>query len=209
VPAETPYSLPKPNSQRYFGGVTKQSKAVTEFLNSATGGDKVIPGALDFSPALLDYYAGYFTGGLGKSVGQATNSIATLAEGSIPKASEIPAFSRFMGEKSDWTDYSNYTQNLRPAILLAEKRVEMATEARNTQLVGEIRKESRAQLSMVEQIKATDKQLNALRRLENDVKLNNQLTDEQKASKLEDLRGKRQLAMTRVLKTANDKNLLP
>lgn len=58
-------AAPPPDSQRYFPNARYISKEAADALNSITGGDHVVPGAIDVSPETLDYMYDYFTGGAG------------------------------------------------------------------------------------------------------------------------------------------------
>jgi hypothetical protein len=207
IPNEAPYGLQKPMSQRYFGSTTGQSKEITALLNELTGGDLVKSGALDISPAHLDYFASYLTGGLGRTLGQSTDSVYKLAEGIVPDAKDAPVLNRFVGEKNDWYDFSRYLA-LRETVLTVEKQLKTYTELKDAKHVAEIRAESPKIISLIPEISRADKQLNALRRMESDVKKNNQMTSEAKQTKLQLLMDKRNQILQKALLSANNKKLL-
>jgi hypothetical protein len=65
MPDQPQFGPPLPDNQRYWNSVRPQWKAVTDFLNTHTGGDKVVPGAVDVSPETLQYLFGTGTGAAG------------------------------------------------------------------------------------------------------------------------------------------------
>ncbi len=58
----------KPDSQRFWPSATGVSRAVTDWLNRATGGDEFKGGAIDLSPETLDHWGAFLSGGLGKTL---------------------------------------------------------------------------------------------------------------------------------------------
>ena len=54
-----------PPHQQYFNSVSGSSKAVTKFLNDATGGTDVRPGDISINPELIDHYVSFIGGGTG------------------------------------------------------------------------------------------------------------------------------------------------
>jgi hypothetical protein len=65
MPDQPEHGTKLPNAQRYWGNVSPHWKSVTDFLTSASGGDKVVPGKIDVSPEVLEYLFGQVTGSAG------------------------------------------------------------------------------------------------------------------------------------------------
>lgn len=88
----------KPNSQQSFRTDTAASKAVTEELNSLTGGDRYRPGAIDLHPGSLDHVMGSITGGVGKFFKNIVDTLINGWNGQPWEASKTPILRRFVGK---------------------------------------------------------------------------------------------------------------
>ena len=97
VPTQNPFGPPKPDSQLARRDTSAFAKATAEFLNSVTGGDEVKPGKIDVSPATIDHYVGWATGGLGRTLKQASELPGKLAAKDVAPQ-DVPIASRFVGE---------------------------------------------------------------------------------------------------------------
>lgn len=65
MPDQNQFGPEKPENQRYWNNVSPIAKGVTDTLNTATGGDEVMPGTIDLSPEVLEYMFGQVTGAAG------------------------------------------------------------------------------------------------------------------------------------------------
>lgn len=109
MPNQSPYGPEEPDNQRYFNSVGPHWRAITDFFNTATGGDEVVPGAIDVSPETLEYLAGTVVG----SAGGFLDRIATLVgkgfdEGEEVTANDIPLARKVVGGKPSWVDKASY-----------------------------------------------------------------------------------------------------
>jgi hypothetical protein len=86
----------KPDSERFYKSASKGAVKIAQALNKGTGGDSVTPGMIDVSPESLEHVYEFFTGGLGRFVGQAVNAGAKVASGETPSAREVPFARRFV-----------------------------------------------------------------------------------------------------------------
>lgn len=105
MPEQPQWGEKKPDSQRYFKSVRKPTKAFTDWLNSITGGDEEISGAVDVSPETLDHFIDFAGSGLGKFI---TNTMTTagtvIGKGELPPMDKIPFVRQMIKEPDDWTD---------------------------------------------------------------------------------------------------------
>jgi hypothetical protein len=60
---------PAPLSAQPWRSTSSTSEWIARNVNDWTGGDSVVPGAVDMSPQVIDYLAGYATGGAGRFYG--------------------------------------------------------------------------------------------------------------------------------------------
>ncbi len=103
MPNEQPYGPPDPDNQRYFGSVGAHWKAITDFLNETTGGDEVVPGAIDVSPETLEYLSGTVLGAAGAFADRLASIPSKLVEGDL-EVNDVPFARKVMGKKSAWQD---------------------------------------------------------------------------------------------------------
>lgn len=104
-PEQPQYGAKKPESQMFWGSVSPASKTVTDFLNEATGGDKVRAGKIDVSPEALDYLFGVATGAAGTFYGRGISALIKLADPDAELTpNEIPVYRKLVGEKPAWYD---------------------------------------------------------------------------------------------------------
>lgn len=109
MPNQSPYGPEEPDNQRYFNSVGPHWRAITDFFNTASGGDEVMPGAIDVSPETLEYLAGTVVG----SAGGFLDRIATLVgkgfdESEEVSANDIPLTRKVVGGKPSWVDKASY-----------------------------------------------------------------------------------------------------
>lgn len=97
VPEQNPFGPPKPDSQLSRRDTSVYAKAIAQFLNVATGGDEVSSGKVDVSPATLDHYIDWATGGVGRFITKATQLPFRVAGDDLPP-NTIPIVNRFIGE---------------------------------------------------------------------------------------------------------------
>lgn len=109
MPDQPAYGPQEPDSQRYWGSVGPHWRAITDALNEATGGDDVVPGAVDVSPETLEYLAGTAVGSAG---GFLDRMASLVSKGFDPDAevtaNDIPLARKVTGAKPAWYDKSAY-----------------------------------------------------------------------------------------------------
>lgn len=99
------YDANVPDSQRYFGGVSPWAKGLTEWLNSATGGNAAKAGAIDINPEHLDFWLKFVTGGVGSTV----TGLGQLA-GDEPSLDRTPIVKAFYGNEPDYYISSRFRE---------------------------------------------------------------------------------------------------
>lgn len=108
-PEQNPFEPDVTPSSNYYNGVPGWAKSVAKGLNSATGGDDVLPGAVSVSPEVVDYAAGFLIGGAGRFV----KDISTIAMSPFDPEAEIelrdiPFAKQVAASKSSSVDKSRY-----------------------------------------------------------------------------------------------------
>ena len=157
MPEENKFAdVPTPDSQRYWKNVRPSSKAFAEWANSITGGDKVEKGKVDVSPETMDLIIDTYTGGLGKFVEGMAGLPKTLSKDEID-VRKIPIARRFVGTTNKNKGRSDYYDNVQE-VKMIEKKIKTYPERRR-----EFMKDPRFRLT--EQLKSTERQINALRKI--------------------------------------------
>jgi hypothetical protein len=104
-----PQEFPGPHgseTQRYYNSVSPIWREVSAGLGTATGGDRVRPGAVDISPNVLSYMFGTYTGGAGQFLDRSAGLAAKIGEGDAIGPNDIPMVRALAGSKSSWVDKS-------------------------------------------------------------------------------------------------------
>jgi hypothetical protein len=94
----------KPDSQLARRDTSAAAKAVAEWVNDVTGGNKHRPGGVDVSPITLDHWVDFAVGGAGRAAEKA----ARTATGNARGPQDVPVVSRFAGSRS--TDSVRYQE---------------------------------------------------------------------------------------------------
>lgn len=87
----------QPGHQRAKDSASSFSMGVSKALNRITGGDEFIPGAISWSPDQIDYVIGTLTGGLGRELMKAQQTVTAPILGNDLPLHRVPVVSRFVG----------------------------------------------------------------------------------------------------------------
>lgn len=130
MPEPSPYGPPVPDSQRFWPSVPPYLRALTDAMNSGTGGDRVEAGLVDVSPETLQYLLNTATGSAGATITRMSGAIGKAIDGD-PETSvelnDIPVLRRVVGAKPSWYDRAAFYARLRSV----QDTVAMAREYRN------------------------------------------------------------------------------
>lgn len=114
VPDQPKFGPAKPQSQLARRDTGPMAKAAAEFLNRATGGDEVTSGKVDVSPALIEHFIGWASGGVGRTLLKTYELPAQIAKGDVPP-NKVPIVSRFVGEEPRGTNAREFYDVLKNA----------------------------------------------------------------------------------------------
>jgi hypothetical protein len=89
---------PTPGYSRSKETASYISKAMAKFLNAATGGTDYTPGGASPTPDQIDYLIGQLTGGVGRELLKAEQSITSQFTGEELPIYKVPLVGRFVGD---------------------------------------------------------------------------------------------------------------
>jgi hypothetical protein len=105
---------PTPGFTRTKDTASGMGKAVSYYLNAATGGNKYQPGFWSPTPDQVDYLTGQLTGGVGREALKAWQTGASLVTGEELPAHKVPLAGRFYGQADDKSAVSTrFYENLK------------------------------------------------------------------------------------------------
>jgi hypothetical protein len=148
MPDKEQFGKEKPDAERYFRTVSPLSRAITDFLAHHTGGDKVRPGIIDWSPETLDFIVDFLGAGVGKLVSDTANTLARAATGEDIEPSKVPLVRQFYFQHEGYVGTQQY-YDMRKAVTLTYDELKQAVEDGNHDLAARIRKDYAADLRMV------------------------------------------------------------
>jgi hypothetical protein len=115
MPDQTPFGPTVPDSQRFWPSVPPYWRALTDAMNTGTGGDAVQPGAVDVSPETLDYMAQYVTGAAGATIMRMGSAINKAVDGDPDtniEFNDVPVLRTMIGAKPSWYDRAAFYTRL-------------------------------------------------------------------------------------------------
>ena len=109
MPEQNPFDSAEPDHRRYFGSVAPHWRAITDFLNTASGGDDIEAGAVSVSPETLEYLAGTVVGAAGAFVDRTAAVPGKLADPDFDfSTSDVPFARKVVGDPPRWFDKGAY-----------------------------------------------------------------------------------------------------
>jgi len=131
---------PTPGYLRTKETATPWNKAITKFLNYATGGTEFKQGAFSPTPDQFDYLVGVVFGGLGREISKGAQSVGAAISGEELPTYKIPLVSRFYGNTNEAASVaSKFYENIKN---LNEHAAEIKGRRESRQDVGEYVKDN-------------------------------------------------------------------
>jgi hypothetical protein len=105
---------PTPGYTRAKDTASFFGKKISEFLNWSTGGTKYAPGLLSPTPDQIDYLIGQATGGVGRELLKAQQTVSSVITGEELPEHKIPLTGRFYGNvKSGASQANKFYENIK------------------------------------------------------------------------------------------------
>jgi hypothetical protein len=154
--------LPAPEYTMHWSSSRQASNAIAQWLNDASGGNAVRPGAINVSPEWIDLVYDTLTGGAGKTAANAMDMVNRLATGEDMAVENIPFVRRVTGYNSEYgvkTRYYEWSKGVGYA----------KSEAKNLKGYELTEAKTNPEYQMIPAFKAAEKQLAGMRKLRNEM----------------------------------------
>lgn len=161
-PTQLPWGVQKPESELYFKGVSPTARSLAKFLNEATGGDSVQPGAIDVSPETLEHLTKTLAGGAGATASRIATIIDKAFSGEEIELEDVPVARRFFQPTNPYKSVALYRENIL-RIETLEKRVKTLREEGKREQAREVQKDNAALYRLRSRADSTDKMVRKLR----------------------------------------------
>jgi hypothetical protein len=187
-----------PESQRYWSTTNPSAIWVAQNINSLTGGTSAIPGFIDLSPDVMNFWLEFATGGVGRFVQRTAElPIRVFDEGLDEEIyREIPFVRKIIGSVSSREDYGRYIEK-RDEILLAGEELKEAVDNRDRERALAARERFAEELRYLPRVRAVDNAIRKVNRQMNQVRDNRNLSDERRREIMDRLDERKQLLISR------------
>ncbi len=166
LPDANPFEPTPPDAQRYFGSVSPYLREITDLLTAASGGDEVLPGAIDVSPETLEYMMGVTLGAAGSTASRTLGFVQKLFSNDPDvemSTNDWPMARKVVGSVPPWYDKSAFYDRIQQ-VELAYDRAKQYAAGENREGFDALVEAERSTLSMVGAAKAARTQLRLIRK---------------------------------------------
>lgn len=161
-PEQSPYDVPKPDSQLAWQSVSEPADWVAKKLNEWTGGSEVEQGLADVSPETLDHFVEFTTGGAGTFFRRVFDGAVKIAQGEEFQWKEVPFVRRLIEGENEWWGRQRYNE-LNQSLRLMETQYRFYTKEKRSEDADRIINQDPALWAMYPAIKNAEKKLKKLR----------------------------------------------
>jgi hypothetical protein len=187
-----------PDSQRYWSTTNPSAIWVAQNINSLTGGTSAIPGFIDASPDVLNFWLEFATGGVGRFVQRTAElPFRVYDEGLNDELyREVPFVRKIIGNVSTREDYGRYIEK-RNAILLAGDEIKEAIDNQDRERALAAREKFSEELRYLPRVRAIDNAIRQVNKQMNSLRDNRNMADEQKKAIMDRLDERKQALILR------------
>jgi len=154
-------------------------------MNDWTGGDKVVPGAVDIHPDSLEYLWGFATGGLGRFVVQGAQTTRSAVDGEFePK--KTPWVRSFYGQIDDQSQKTDYYTKREPVQWVEGKLKEYA-DGGDVEAHKKLAADYPAEVEAIPTFKMVEKQRRKINKERRALEANTKISSTERQAKLDKL----------------------
>lgn len=189
APENNPFTLPKPDSKRYWNSVSDVSRVITDQINRLTGGNEVRPGAIDVSPETLDHLFDFIGGAMSTTSARVIKFPIRALQGDLT-FNDVPFGRKVIEGRNLYFDRNRYREIQRAALTALEER-ESLIASRQPERAARASAKYRIDLLMVGNrdatgtIKWSESRLTKLRKARRAIEANRSIGAAEKRARLE------------------------
>ena len=166
------FGTQKPDSSLAKRSTHEAYKAISSWLNEATGGSYYRSGVIDINPEVLKYFVDFSTGAAGTFAARTFNALDKSVSGEDLKSREIPFYRKLNGETNDdWSDQSNFYDRANEIKQVFDEYKSLKASDRKI-----FKQKYNSSIALVSQVKATEKILRNLRKRYKAIEANNTIS---------------------------------
>ena len=194
-----PFGTQKPDSAMVKKNTKEHWIAITDFLNSATGGSSYQSGYLDISPDTLNHLFDFTFGGAGQFVGRTANVIEKVTAGEKVEKRDIPFVRKTGGEVTSYPDTNRFYDR-------GNKIKQIHDEYKSLKGREKLlfRQKNLADIKMRKMVAATEKRLKALRKTRKKVEASTRMAETDRRARLEKVKVQMKASVDRFNKLYNE-----
>jgi hypothetical protein len=154
------FGTQKPDSSLSKKSTPEGYKAISSWLNEATGGSYYKSGKVDISPEVFKYFVDFGTGAAGSFIVRSAGATNKLAKGEDFDDKDIPFFRKISGQTNDnWEDQSRFYDRGNKIKQVVDEYKSLSGQDKQ-----KFKAENQSKLLMVNRVKVTEKLLVAMRK---------------------------------------------
>jgi hypothetical protein len=187
-----------PESQRYWSTTNPSAIWVAQNINSLTGGTSAIPGFIDVSPDVLNFWLETATGAAGKFVQRTVELPFRVYEEGLSQeiVRDIPFVRKIIGSVSEREDLGRFIDK-RDEIFLAGKELKEAIDNGDRERALAARERFAEELRYLPRVRAINNAIGQVNRQMSQVRDNRNLSDEQRRAIMDRLDERKQMLIAR------------
>lgn len=187
-----------PESQRYWSTTNPSAIWVAQNINSLTGGTSAIPGFIDLSPDVLNFWLEFATGGVGRFVQRTAELPVRVYDEGLDEEiyREVPFVRKIIGSVSTREDYGRYIEK-RNEILLAGEELKEAIDNQDRERALAARERFAEELRYLPRVRAIDNAIRQVNRQMNRLRDNRTMPEAQKRAIMDRLDERKQMLISR------------
>lgn len=194
---------PVPEHQLYWNSVSPLYRETTKVLSDLTGGNDIIPGAVDINPENVEYTVDFLTGGVGRSIRSLVEMPVKAIKGDEIRAGDIPVFRRFRGDPNEQYTWQRYDEIKDEVQLVVKREKALLEDASTRRDVPEYRKEHQTLLRLEPYVRQAESELNRLYKERRTIR-NRDLPEDKRKEMTEAIDARIEAARKRLIKRYND-----
>lgn len=194
----TKFDRNKPDSENYYASVHPAFIAAAKWLNSASGGNAARSGAIDISPEVIEHYAEFLAGGVGKFVLNATGTARRLKDGEEFAPEKAPFLRRLYGAQTSTSRRRDFYEEW-TKVDAAHYEVIQLAKSGNSDGARSAREKYKAEIEAYGAMKGTQKTLSRMSKERTRIQLDRSLPDDEKKTRIKEIQDRENKLILRAL----------